>query len=403
MSVFGDRRHCNDNPRSRTPERQPLTPGTGPAGNNALPLPFSLADGLKGSPYYCMDIYDYAQTKGIPTGQVLDFTDLANPLGPCSKAKHAMRKALSEAQLPPDRQTRYLRGFIARTEHVAPENILFGHGSTGILDLLLAAVKPGKLLAPSPLPAWRARLFERHGVEPVPFALPEAGGFALDAARLIHALAGADMLLIPSPHPMTGTIAGADFLREIVDAVNGTHTILVIDEGLAGFASTDSPVEAAIGSANMLILRTFSFFHALAGMRLGYALGGRRVLDLVRSVAEPGPVSTVAAAGALASLRDKGFRKRTAEFVAGEKAYMTAKLSRIKGIRLIDTGCNFLLVAPEKPAADLRSRFLQRDILIEVFVEEGGRELIRLPLRGRRENARFAKTLARIMAEGRTA
>ena len=90
-----------------------------------------------------MDIYDYAAAKGISTRQVLDFTDMTNPLGPCSKAKHAMRKALKEAQLPPDRQTRYLRGFIARAEHVAPENILFGHGSTQILDLLLARLKPG--------------------------------------------------------------------------------------------------------------------------------------------------------------------------------------------------------------------------------------------------------------------
>jgi len=140
-------------------------------------------------------------------------------------------------------------------------------------------------------------------------------------------------------------------------------------------------------------------FHALAGMRLGYALGSQRVLDLVAGVAEPGPVSTVAAAGALASLRDRGFSRRTAEFLAAEKAYMTAKLGLIKGIRPIDTACNFLLVAVEKPVTDLRSRFLQRHILIEVFEEEKGRELIRLPLRRRRENARFARTLARIMAE----
>lgn len=345
-----------------------------------------------------MDIYDYAGAKGISTRQVLDFTLLTNPLGPSGKAKHAMRKALKEAQVPPDRQTRYLRGFIARSEHVAPENILFGHGSTQILDLLLAALKPGRLLAPSPLPPCCLRLLERHRTEFIPVVPSEARQFALDAAQLVPALVGADMLLIPNPHPMTGTVVSPGFLREIMDALDGSHKILVIDEGLAGFVRADSPVEAAIHSANVLILRTFSFFHALAGMRLGYALGSQRVLDLIAGVAEPGPVSTVAAAGALASLRDRGFSRRTAEFLAAEKAYMTAKLGRIKGIRPIDTGCNFLLLAVELPVADLRSRFLQRRILIEVFEEENGRELIRLPLRRRRENARFARTLAKIMA-----
>ena len=131
---------------------------------------------------------------------------------------------------------------------------------------------------------------------------------------------------------MTGTVVGPGFLREITDALDGSDKILVIDEGLAGFAKMDSPVEAAVHSANVLILRTFSFFHALAGMRLGYALGSQRVLDLVPSVIEPGPVSTVAAAGALASCGTKASHARTAEFLAGEKAYMTAKLGRIKGI-----------------------------------------------------------------------
>jgi histidinol-phosphate/aromatic aminotransferase/cobyric acid decarboxylase-like protein len=346
-----------------------------------------------------MNIYDHAEVKGISTRQVLDFTDLTNPLGPCSKAKHAMRKALKQAQLPPDPQTRYLRGFIARTEHVAPGNILFGHGSTQILDLLLAGLKPEKLLALPPVPAHRAGLCERHGTEVIPLALAEAGHAGPDAARLIPRLGGADMLLIPNPHPVTGTLFTSSFLREVIHAVEGSAGILVIDEALAGFMKADSPVEAAIRSANVLILRTFSFFHALAGMRLGYALGSQRVLDLVRSVAEPGPVSTVAAAGALASLRDKGFFTRTAEFVAAEKAYMTVKLSRIKGIRQIDTGCNFLLVAVDPPVADLQSQFLQRNILIEVFEVEEGRQLIRLPLRRRRENARFARTLTRIMAE----
>ncbi len=346
-----------------------------------------------------MDMYDYAEERNISTRQVLDFTDLSNPLGPCSKAKHAMRRALKEAHLPPDRQTRYLRGFIARSEHVAPENILFGHGSTQILDLLLAAAGPKQILAPSPLPACRARLFERHRAGLIPLALREARQFVLNAAELTSALVGADMLLIPNPHPMTGAVVSPGFLREITDALAGSDRILVIDEALAGFVRADSPVEAAVHSDNVLIIRSFSFFHALAGMRLGYALGGKRLLDLVRSVAEPGPVSTVAAAGALASLRDKGFLKRTAEFLSAEKAYMTARLGRIEGIRLIDTGCSFLLVAVELPVTDLRSRILQRNILVEVFEEETGHALIRLPLRRRRENARFARTLARIMAE----
>ncbi len=97
-----------------------------------------------------MDIYDYAEAKGVSTRQVLDFTLPANPLGPSAKAKHAMRKALKASDLPPDPRTRYLRGFIARKERIPPENILFGHGSTQILNLSWSRSSPKKSSRPPP-------------------------------------------------------------------------------------------------------------------------------------------------------------------------------------------------------------------------------------------------------------
>ena len=98
-----------------------------------------------------MNIYDYAEAKGVSTRQVLDFTFPANPLGPSAKTKHAMRKALKVSDLPPDPRTRYLRSFIAREERIQPENILFGHGSTQILDLILVSLKPLKKSSRPPL------------------------------------------------------------------------------------------------------------------------------------------------------------------------------------------------------------------------------------------------------------
>ena len=78
---------------------------------------------------------------------------------------------------------------------------------------------------------------------------------------------------------------------------------------------------------------------------------------------------------------------------------MMTKLARIKGVEPMDTPCNFLLVTVRKTTADLRQSLTKRNILIDVFEEGGGKTYMRLPLRGRRENARLAKTLSRVMAE----
>jgi histidinol-phosphate/aromatic aminotransferase/cobyric acid decarboxylase-like protein len=330
---------------------------------------------------------------------VLDFTLLSNPIGPSGKAKHAMRKALREAHLPADPQTLRLRRFLARKERVEPENILLGHGSAQLLDMLMAAYKPRRLLAPSPLPAHYARLAARHATEIVPFPLRADRRFSLDGEALAAAVQGMDALFLPNPHPLTGTLAESATLDRIIDAVAGARTILVIDEALAGFAPVESPVARAVKSPNLIILRTFSLFHGLAGLRLGYAIAGLETCRRVGDTIDPGHVNIVAAAGALASLRDAGFARRTAEFLASERAYMAAKLARIEGVTPIETPCNFLLAAVGKDAAGLRQRLLERNILIDIF-EEGGEAYLRVPLRRRRENAQLARALARAVAEG---
>ena len=102
----------------------------------------------------------------------------------------------------------------------------------------------------------------------------------------------------------------------------------------------------------------------------------------------------------MASLRDAGFSRRTAEFLGVEKQYMTAKLARLEGVEVMDTGCNFLLIMVRKDATLLRQRLLEKNVLIEIFEEREEKAYMRVPLRRRRENARFARALTWVMAQG---
>jgi len=108
-------------------------------------------------------------------------------------------------------------------------------------------------------------------------------------------------------------------------------------------------------------------------------------------------VNAVASAAAISSLRDRGFRGRTGEFIRTEKAYLMEKLGRIPGAEVIDTSCPFVLVRLQMSAHDLKKRLEERHILIEAFEDEKGLTFARAPARRRRENARLAKTLARMV------
>ncbi|MGA2107750.1 MAG: aminotransferase class I/II-fold pyridoxal phosphate-dependent enzyme [Syntrophorhabdales bacterium] len=343
-----------------------------------------------------MDIHDYVEKEKISFRRVLDLTLLTNPLGPSNKAKNAMRAALKTVSRFPDPDTRHLRRYIARKEHIGPENILFGHGSTQLLELILAALRPHRVLVPAPLPIHYTYALQRAGTEAVPVPLGRGPGFSLDVGQLMASIDGADMLLVPNPHVMTGTVIPLAILHAVIDRIEGSATMLVLDEGLIEFTEGGSPFDWAAQSRNLLILRSFSLYHGLAGLRLGYVVGRASLLALLAGAGRQGPVNVVAAAAAISSLRDNGFRGRTNDFIRVEKAYLIDRLSRIAGVEVIDTPCPFVLVRLQMSPSDLKKRLEERHILVEAFEDEKGL-VARVPVRRHRENARFAKTLFRMV------
>ncbi len=110
---------------------------------------------------------------------------------------------------------------------------------------------------------------------------------------------GEDMLLVPNPHGMTGALIPLSILHAVIDRIEGSETMLVLDEGLIEFTEGGSPVDWAAQSRNVVILRSFSLYHGLAGLRLGYVVGRASLLDPLAGAARPGPVNTVAAAAAI--------------------------------------------------------------------------------------------------------
>jgi histidinol-phosphate/aromatic aminotransferase/cobyric acid decarboxylase-like protein len=344
-----------------------------------------------------MDIYGYAEQKNVSLRRIIDFTHPVNPVGPSEKAKNAMRRALKDVALLPDTRTPHLRRFIARQENISPDNMLFGPGAGALLELLFSLVTPRRVLVPQPIPPHYARLAGKRTIDTAVFPTSADDAFRVDITAFIDAAADADMVIIPSPHPMTGAVFSEDDLNACMDAWGKAGKLVVLDESLAEFTDTRYPLRRIVESTGRIVLRSFSLFHSLAGLRLGYACGHRDLLDRLAAAAHWGPPNNVAAAGALASLRDKGFYRRTERFIRLEKDYALGKARRTTRFEIIDTPCNFVLVKMAGPPPDLAARLLQRNILVEMFADARGTSFIRLPLRKHRDNARFLKTLERIL------
>jgi threonine-phosphate decarboxylase len=339
--------------------------------------------------------------KKTRAGKPLDFTLITNPIGPSNKARHAMRRTIKTVQYRPDGERQLLTRYLCNKEGVAAEQILLGHGSSHILTLLAQALKPRSILVPSPFPLAYPELLQKQGAEIRPFPLYHASGFEFDTQEFKAHWQDAEAALILNPHNPTGTSLPERDVIDLIETSERLNRLLIIDEALGEFTDSASPARRAAEAGHVIVLRTFSLYHALVGLRLGYAIGHPALLDQLRGHMDPWPVNGIALAAALASLKDKGYRRRTSEFLAAEKAYVLKKLRGLIGARLQVTPWGFLIqVQPTIP--NVKQLFLEHGILVEEYSDVQGNQCIALPLRSRPQNAQFLRILQRILREQKT-
>jgi len=345
-----------------------------------------------------MNIHDYSESKGLSLRRVMDFTTGSNPLGPSNKAKHAIRKSIKNLDHYPDEKTRYLRRYICKKESIGDENIVFGHGSTHLIGAILQVVEPEAACIPSPFSYKTEDILNRYDVRIKPFPLNKESGFSLDIEKFLQSIEGADIVIISNPHNITGTVIPVEDIDYLIEAMDRINKIFIIDETYREFTELVSPVRHVVQSNNSLIMRTFSAFHALAGLRIGYMIGPARLIQKIRNVLGPPQINSIAPYAALASLRDTGYKKRTLKFIEQEKGYILRKLSDIQGLKVYDTPCNFLLLEIEKEgSSNFKDLFLKHNILIDEYVDEKNGYFIRLPVKRHKLNATFIKMLKKIM------
>jgi threonine-phosphate decarboxylase len=349
-----------------------------------------------------MDIHDYAELKGVSISRLMDFTSDTNPFGPSNKAKNSVRKNVKHLGYAPDRESRYLRRLICAIEGIGEEEIAIGPDPVYILSALLEMTCPKTALVPSPVSDAYKELLEEQNTAIEPFHLNGEKGFTFDTGRFIKTIKDVDLILIPNPHDMVGTCLSPDDLVPVISQAAAMKKILVIDETNRDFTDVPSPAKELTRSERSIALRSFSTFYGLAGFRLGYAIGSGELIRNIKNYLGHFPVNPLAEAAAIASLRDKGYRKRTLAYIKEEKRFIQNSLAGVDQIECIDTPCSFLLLKLHEQIANLRDAFLKRRIIVRDFTDRNGSRYIRLPVRKHGWNAGFIRTLKNILGVKRS-
>lgn len=293
----------------------------------------------------------------------VDLRDNTNLWGAPPHALAALRTVgASLVNLYPSVGGNTVTGALADAIGVRRNEVAAGCGSDDLLDAACRAVaEPGAVLA-YPAPSFSmVPIFARlNGLLPVAVPLTRSG--AADADAMLAT--GARIIYLCSPNNPTGTVTPADVVRRIV---RESDAVVILDGAYAEFAPElhDFLVEAP-GLERLLVLRTFSKAWGLAGLRIGYAVGGAELVRAVQRSSGPYKVNALAEHAAVAALTLDGtwMRARAEDAVACRERVVRAL--RSMGLSPLDSRGNFVCV-PVDDALVIAARLAQRGIAVRAF------------------------------------
>jgi threonine-phosphate decarboxylase len=340
-------------------------------------------------------VYHLARTLGLKPSELLDFSANINPLGFPPGIPAALQQALADIVHYPDRRGLALRQDLAAYHALTPEQILMGNGSTELIYLAARALNARRGLIVTPAFSEYEHALNLAGV-PVAFQpTAEAHNFTLD--RLPAAQAG-DLVFVAHPASPSGALLDPELFLALAASLDAAGAYLLLDEAFVDFVEAAS-CKAHLGRfPRLLILRSFTKFFGIPGMRLGYLLGAPELVDQLAAAQEPWSVNTLAQVMGRACLADKEYRQHTRALITQEREFLVEGLAALPGLQPFPSAVNYLLVKLTRPgwtAARLRTRMLAHRIVIRDAGNFRGLDarFFRIAVRRREENARLLQAL----------
>jgi histidinol-phosphate aminotransferase len=319
-----------------------------------------------------------------------------NPYGPHPSVREALA-AHEYLHIYPDPEQRELAAALAEYTGAPAENILPGHGADELIDLLTRiTVWPGDAVIDCP-PTFGMYGFDAGlaGAEVVEAWRRE--NFHLDVAgiqRAAEAHPNAKLLFLTSPNNPDGSLLGARDLAALLRL----PLFVVVDEAYIEFAGLEKSVaDWVLAHENLAVLRTFSKWAGLAGLRLGYGIFPSWLMPHLRKAKQPYNVNVAATIAGLVSLAHRDEIQPTVDALIRERERLLVELGRVPCLEPIPSHANFVLCRViGRDARELKERLAAEGVLVRHYAKTGLENLIRVSAGRPEDTDRLMGALGRV-------
>ena len=343
---------------------------------------------------------DFAELEahGVAPESVIDFSVNNNPYGPSPRVRDVLHAVAIERY--PDRDALALRRRLAQHFDISIDQLIVANGSMELLWFVaLAYLRPGDpVLILEPTFGEYERVVQFMGAQRHLYTTRPESGFAVDEAALLETLQHLQprLMFICNPNNPTGTYLS---VKSIADwATRHPETLFVVDEAYLPFVSGPAPSMIRYVSSNVLVLHSMTKAHALAGVRLGYAVGATDVIAALGKVRPTWNVNAIAQAVGIVALDDVSHLTQTLARVSEDKADLVASLKAM-GLAPLPSATHFFLCEVGQARA-LRQSLLQRGVLVRDCASFGLPNYIRIATRRPSENTQLIRILSELCSAG---
>jgi histidinol-phosphate aminotransferase len=340
-------------------------------------------------------IEETARELGLDPGAIIKLASNENPLGPSPKAMEAMRDALEKAHLYPDGGGFCLRKALATKLDLAPENVVLGNGSNEVLEFLgHAFLNPGDDVVTSQYAfVVYKSIATSFGARTIEVPSPD---YQQDLDGMVAAITPKTRLIfVPNPNNPTGTLLSQREIDHFMSRIS-ENVIVVFDE--AYFEFLDHPPDTlrfVREGRNIVVLRTFSKIHGLAGLRIGYAVGPTDLIEVLHKTRQPFNVNSIAQAGALAALDDDEHQRETKRVTNKGRAYLHEQFAEMK-LPFVPGTANFVMVHVGDGHA-VFEKLLRQSIIVRPLKGYNLPEWVRISVGTMDENKKCVAALKKVM------
>lgn len=298
-----------------------------------------------------------------------------NPYPPSPRVTAALRAAdIEKLRLYPDGESAALQAAIAGVFGVDVANVFCANSSDEVLALAFQAFFSGRENVLSPdisygfYPVWAGMYDVGMKFVPVREGFEVAAEDYFDSGGVVLA----------NPNAPTSLALGLDEIEAIARA--NENSVVLIDEAYIDFARAESAVALVKTYENLLVVRTFSKSHSLAGLRVGYAIGSPQLIDGLRRVRDAFnsyPLDMLAQTAAAAAISDTDYLRETTARVVKTRDFVIAELR--KNFRVLDSQANFIFME----AADAKKFyefFLQNKIIVRHWAKPRIKNFLRVSI-----------------------